>query len=99
MLRTIFFLTALAAGLVSSSVFAAPSVKGAQETARPAPNGAILLAQDGNIDIYYDARGNRVLVDADTGKVIAIQPPQSRLDRQAIRRQMRTQELGRAPAD
>ncbi|WP_296747293.1 L,D-transpeptidase family protein [Mesorhizobium sp.] len=97
MLRTIFLLTALATGLGSSSVFAAPTVDGARQAARPAQNGALLLAQDGNIDIYYDARGNRVLVDADTGKVIAIQPPQSRLDRQAIRRQMRTQELGRAP--
>ncbi|TGV95596.1 hypothetical protein EN797_039900, partial [Mesorhizobium sp. M2E.F.Ca.ET.154.01.1.1] len=55
--------------------------------------------QDGNIDIYYDARGNRVLVDADTGKVIAIQPPRSRLDRRALRRQQRMQELGRAPVE
>ncbi|MEW6630003.1 MAG: L,D-transpeptidase family protein [Pseudomonadota bacterium] len=96
MLRTIFLLTALAVGLGSSSVFAAPTVDGGQQTVRPARNGALQLAQDGNIDIYYDARGNRVLVDADTGKVIAIQPPQSRLDREAIRRQTRTQELGRA---
>jgi lipoprotein-anchoring transpeptidase ErfK/SrfK len=98
MLRTIFFLTALAAGLVSTSVFAAPSVDGARKAVRPVQNGALQLAQDGNIDIYYDARGNRVLVDADTGKVIAIQPPRTRLDSQAIRRQMRTQELGRAPS-
>ncbi|RUT94676.1 hypothetical protein EOD23_33815, partial [Mesorhizobium sp. USDA-HM6] len=81
MLRTIFSLSALAAGLVSSGVLAAPSLEGAQQAVRPAQHGALMLAQDGNIDIYYDARGNRVLVDADTGKVIAIQPPQSRLDR------------------
>ncbi|WP_217572612.1 L,D-transpeptidase family protein [Mesorhizobium sp. GbtcB19] len=99
MLRLIFTLSALAAGLVSSSAFATPSVGGAPQATRPAQRGALMLAQEGNIDIYYDARGNRVLVDADTGKVIAIQPPGSRLDRRALRRQMRMQELGRAPAD
>ncbi|TIV59582.1 MAG: hypothetical protein E5V86_24025, partial [Mesorhizobium sp.] len=98
MLRLIFSLSALAAGLASSGAFAAPSVDGPQGV-RPAERGALMLAQEGNIDIYYDARGNRVLVDADTGKVIAIQPPGSRLDRRALRRQMRTQELGRAPAE
>ncbi|RUX20877.1 hypothetical protein EOA23_27390 [Mesorhizobium sp. M2A.F.Ca.ET.042.01.1.1] len=98
MLRLIFSLSALAAGLASSGAFAAPSADGPQGV-RPAERGALMLAQEGNIDIYYDARGNRVLVDADTGKVIAIQPPGSRLDRRALRRQMRMQELGRAPAE
>ena len=99
MLRTIFSLAALAAGLVSSGALAAPSLEGSQKAVRPAQHDALLLAQDGNIDIYYDARGNRVLVDADTGKVIAIQPPQTRLDRRALRRQLRMQELGRAPVE
>ncbi|TPN75015.1 hypothetical protein FJ987_13915 [Mesorhizobium sp. CU2] len=98
MLRALFSLSALAAGLVSSSAFAALSVDAAQSPAQPAQHRALMLAQDGNIDIYYDARGNRVLVDADTGKVIAIQPPGSRFDRRALRRQ-RMQELGRAPAE
>ncbi|TIO79980.1 MAG: hypothetical protein E5Y00_12250, partial [Mesorhizobium sp.] len=99
MLRTIFSLSALAAGLAASGALAAPSLEGAQKTVRSAQHGALLLAQDGNIDIYYDARGNRVLVDADTGKVIAIQPPQTRLDRRALRRQLRMQELGHAPVE
>ncbi|RUW65518.1 MULTISPECIES: L,D-transpeptidase family protein [unclassified Mesorhizobium] len=97
MLRTIVCLSAVVAGLVSSGAFAAPSGDGAEREAR-APGG-ILLAQDGNIDVYYDARGNRVIVDADTGKVIAIQPPGTRLDRRALRRQLRMQELGRAPVE
>lgn len=97
MLRIIFSLSALAAGLVSSSAFAAPSTDAAPSP-RPAQHGALMLAQEGNIDIYYDARGNRVLVDADTGKVIAIQPPGSRFDRRALRRQ-RMQELDRAPVE
>jgi lipoprotein-anchoring transpeptidase ErfK/SrfK len=98
MLRLILSLSALAAGLACSGAFASPSADGPQGV-RPAERGALVLAQEGNIDIYYDARGNRVLVDADTGKVIAIQPPGSRLDRRALRRQMRMQELGRAPAE
>jgi lipoprotein-anchoring transpeptidase ErfK/SrfK len=99
MLRTIFCLSALAAGLVSSGVFAAPSGDDAQRVVRSGGSGGILLAQDGNLDVYYDGRGNRVIVDADTGKVIAIQPPQTRLDRRALRRQLRMQELGRAPVE
>ncbi|MBZ9978775.1 MULTISPECIES: L,D-transpeptidase family protein [Mesorhizobium] len=99
MLRSIFTLSALAAGLVFSSAFAAPTHDGAAQPVRTSGSGGILLAQDGNLDIYYDARGNRVIVDSDTGKVIAIQPPQTRLDRRALRRESRMRELGRAPAD
>lgn len=97
MFRTIFALSALAAGLVSSGAFAAPTTDDAPRVVRAADTGGILVAQDGNLDIYYDARGNRVIVDADTGKVIAIQPPQTRLDRRALRRETRLRELGRAP--
>ncbi|MDF2389054.1 hypothetical protein JMG10_47030, partial [Nostoc ellipsosporum NOK] len=99
MLRTIFTLSALAAGLVVSSAFAAPTHDGETRPVRSAGSGGILFAQDGNLDVYYDARGNRVIVDADTGKVIAIQPPQTRFDRRTLRRDMRLRELGRAPAD
>ncbi|TGQ45926.1 MULTISPECIES: L,D-transpeptidase family protein [unclassified Mesorhizobium] len=99
MFRTIFCLSALAAGFLSSGVMAAPTQETPPRTARMADSGGILLAQDGNLDVYYDARGNRVIVDADTGKVIAIQPPQTRLDRRALRREMRLRELGRAPVE
>lgn len=99
MLRTIFTLSALAAGLVVASAFAAPTHDGETWPVRSAGSGGILLAQDGNLDVYYDARGNRVIVDADTGKVIAIQPPQTRFDRRTLRRDMRLRELGRARAD
>jgi lipoprotein-anchoring transpeptidase ErfK/SrfK len=100
MLRTIFTLSVLAAGMLSSNVTAAPTEDTAPRVVRTAAAGGdILLAQDGNVDIYYDARGNRVIVDADTGKVIAIQPPQTRLDRRALRRETRLRELGRAPDD
>ncbi|PBC20646.1 MULTISPECIES: L,D-transpeptidase family protein [unclassified Mesorhizobium] len=99
MFRTIFALSALATGLVSFGALAAPAQDSAPKVARATDDGGILVAQDGNLDIYYDARGNRVIVDADTGKVIAIQPPQTRLDRRALRRETRLRELGRAPTD
>jgi len=99
MFRTIFAFSVLAAGLLASSAMASPTVDNAPRVVRAADSGGIVLAQDGNLDIYYDARGNRVIVDADTGKVIAIQPPQTRLDRRALRRQMRERELGRAPVE
>ncbi|MER9300141.1 L,D-transpeptidase family protein [Mesorhizobium sp. M0621] len=99
MLRTIFTLSVLAGGFLSSNSLAAPTQDSAPPIVCAANDGGILLAQDGNVDIYYDARGNRVIVDADTGKVIAIQPPQTRLDRRVLRRETRLRELGRAPDD
>jgi lipoprotein-anchoring transpeptidase ErfK/SrfK len=99
MFRTIFAFSVLAAGLLASSAMASPTLDNAPRLVRAADSGGIVLAQDGNLDIYYDARGNRVIVDAETGKVIAIQPPQTRLDRRALRRQMRARELGRAPVE
>ena len=99
MFRTIFAFSVLAAGLLASSAMASPTVDNALPVVRAADSGDVILAQDGNLDIYYDARGNRVIVDADTGKVIAIQPPQTRLDRRALRRETRLRELGRVPAD
>lgn len=99
MLRTIFTLSALAGGFLSANAVAAPTQDSAPPIVRAINDGAILLAQDGNLDIYYDARGNRVIVDAETGKVIAIQPPKSRLDRRALRRETRLRELGRVPDD
>ncbi len=94
MFRTIFALSALGAGLVSFGALAAPTQENAPRVARAASDGGILVAQEGNLDIYYDARGNRVIVDADTGKVIAIQPPQTRYDRRAFRRESGDRNLG-----
>ncbi|MER9399619.1 L,D-transpeptidase family protein [Mesorhizobium sp. M0615] len=99
MFRTILAFSVLAAGPLTSSAMASPTLDNALPAVRAADSGGIVLAQDGNLDIYYDARGNRVIVDAETGKVIAIQPPQTRLDRRALRREMRARELGRAPVE
>lgn len=87
MFRMIFTLSALATGLLVSNAMASPMADTAPRSVRASDSGGLLVAQNGNVDVYYDARGNRVLVDAETGKVIAIQPPQSRLDRRAPRRE------------
>ncbi|MER9714398.1 L,D-transpeptidase family protein [Mesorhizobium sp. M0174] len=98
MLRTILTLSAFAAGLLASNAMASPMADTAPRVVRAANDGGILVAQDGNLDIYYDARGNRVIVDAETGKVIAIQPPQTRLDRRVLRRE-RLRNLGPVEED
>ncbi|MCV3207571.1 L,D-transpeptidase family protein [Mesorhizobium sp. YC-39] len=87
MFRGIFTLSALAIGLLVSNAMASPMADTAPRPVRANDSGGILVAQNGNVDVYYDARGNRVLVDAETGKVIAIQPPQTRYDRRALRRE------------
>lgn len=99
MFRTIFTLSVFAVGLVSSGALAAPTQDTAPRAVRSDDAGGVLVAQNGDFDVYYDARGNRVIVDAESGKVIAIQPPQTRLDRRALRRQLRARELGRAPVE
>ncbi|WP_192856812.1 L,D-transpeptidase [Pseudaminobacter manganicus] len=48
---------------------------------------ALLVAQNGDYQIFYDGNGNRVIVDAGTGRVVAVQPPGARRDRRALRRQ------------
>lgn len=48
-------------------------------------SGTIAVAQSGDYDVFYDGNGNRVIVDSYTGKVVAIQPPQTRFDRRALR--------------
>lgn len=58
--------------------------------------GALLLAQSGEVDVYFDGDGNRVLVDRETGEAIAIQPPRRQMNRQAQRKMLRQRELQRS---
>lgn len=44
---------------------------------------AVLLAQNADIDIYYDHLGRRVLVDSWTGEVISVEPLRRSLNRQS----------------
>ncbi|MGP2494116.1 L,D-transpeptidase family protein [Mesorhizobium sp. PUT5] len=91
MLRNIRFPSALAVLLLSSGAFAAPATEVPDAVPRDA--GGIVLAQGGDYDVFYDGHGNRVIVDTYTGKVVAVQPPQTRFDRRALRLRERQQRL------
>lgn len=97
MVRTIFFLSALAAGLVASSAFAAQYAGPQTATSHTTEPGAVLVAQAGDYEVFFDGRGNRVIVDADTGRVIAVQPPGSRMDRRALRLRERARRFDQPP--
>src|SRR5688572_26985548 len=85
MLRRIIVLSAFAAGLSSFGAQAAVLPEG--EDLRPAAHQAaegIQLAQYGDVEIYYDEFGRRVVVDAYTGEVISVERPR-RMERQLRR--------------
>ncbi|KQZ33345.1 hypothetical protein ASD50_00725 [Mesorhizobium sp. Root552] len=96
MLRMIFSLSAVAAALFSTSATASQNADDPRTAGPVNSGGAIVVAQNGDYEVYYDGRGNRVIVDAVTGEVVAVQPPQTRLDRRALRRQQARQ-LDREP--
>ena len=85
MLRKLTFLPAIFMGLVSAAPAAEspdPWRRDAAPAARRAGEG-IELAQFRDAQVYHDADGNRVIVDAVTGEVIAIQPPRFNRRREA----------------
>ena len=53
-----------------------------------APQGP-LLAQAGDVQVYYDGRGRRVIVDAWTGEILAIERPDRAARQRELRRQQR----------
>ncbi|MEP9387868.1 L,D-transpeptidase [Mesorhizobium sp. KR9-304] len=89
MLRRIIVLSAIAAGF--SSFGAQASQLSARENAPPATHRAapgVQLAQTGEVEIYYDEFGRRVVVDAYTGEVLSVERPrraERRLRREAMR--------------
>jgi lipoprotein-anchoring transpeptidase ErfK/SrfK len=86
-LRTFLIASALLAGAAAASPASASELTG--PGARNSPSGfsdSVRLAQADDVQIYYDGRGRRVIVDAYTGQILAIQPPEGR---RALRRSMR----------
>ena len=69
--------TAVTAGFASAAS-AALSGHGAPAMERPAPSRDIRLVQNGGVEVHFDARGRRVLVDARTGEVIGVEAPERR---------------------
>ena len=67
----------LAAGTVSVAAAAVAPGSGGNEANPPADayRPGLLLVQNGEVDIFFDARGRRVILDARTGEVIAIEEP------------------------
>ncbi len=72
MFRQILVFSAFAAGLTSVGAFASERSGLAGSPASPKPG--LQLAQAGDVEVYYDGRGRRVIVDAYTGEIIAIEP-------------------------
>ncbi|MGB3418422.1 MAG: L,D-transpeptidase family protein [Mesorhizobium sp.] len=100
MLRTLLLLSTLSAFLAPGLAMAAPTPDRERPEA-PATRdaGGILVAQAGDYEVYFDGNGNRVIVDAYTGKVVAIQPPETRFDRRALRAEQRRRDMRVAPDD
>ena len=83
----------IAAALFSFDAMASRSFGPAEEQRLVSePAGSLMLAQSGDLEVYFDGAGNRVIVDSYTGEVIAVEPPDTRRDRRAMRRQQRQQE-------
>lgn len=95
MLRKIVVLSAMATGLSALQAVAAVAPSGEPALPRVQADKKLLQLAQSEVEVFYDSRGNRVLVDPYTGKVIAVQPPETRLNRPALRREMRRQELRR----
>ena len=99
MVRTILVLSTLAAGLTAQAAQGAPLAEPSAPAAHAAGQSEILVAQAGDYQVFYDGRGNRVIVDAGTGRVIAVQPPGSRFDRRAMRLRERARNEAAEPTE
>src|SRR6185312_14470766 len=79
MVSRISLLSAVAAALWACGAQAAEFVDARESPAKGritrGVDTGVLLAQAGEVEIYFDGNGNRVIVDAYTGEIIAIQPP------------------------
>ena len=99
MLGKVLMLSVLLAGVHSPDALASRSADADRGGDGPTAGQAegVLLAQAGDVEIFYDGNGNRVIIDAYTGEVIAVQPPRRvrPMNRQALRRALRERELDR----
>jgi len=89
-LRSLLVLSALAMGLQAFAAHSATAPAG-DDTAPRAPADHIQLAQLGDVEIYYDEFGRRVVVDAYTGEIISVERPR-RSERRVRRDAMRGEE-------
>ena len=104
LVRNLFIVPALLVGL--SVVDATASTGPESGLPREAGKGPaspelfpLQLAQYGNVEIYIDQYGRRVIVDSFTGEVLGVERPRAYRNREAYRRALRERELGRDPGD
>lgn len=88
--RTFLFVSAAFAGLSSTPAwaFSASDLFG-EDTSVERENDDLQLAQSGDVAIYYDGHGRRIIVDRWTGEILAIERPRSAEGRRAIRERLR----------
>lgn len=99
MFRKIIVLSAVLVG--ASTIDAAASLaerEGALDSrhrpAAAAPHAdGLRIAQAGEVEIYYDGQGRRVIVDAFTGEILSIDRPRRQYGREGQRRAEREREL------
>ncbi|MDH6235172.1 lipoprotein-anchoring transpeptidase ErfK/SrfK [Mesorhizobium soli] len=95
MISRIGFLAAVAAGFWAYAAEAAAPDMRVVEAARISKraDAGVQLAQSGDVQVYFDGKGNRIIVDSYTGEIIAVQPPRgvigSRNGQRAVRPQPR----------
>ena len=97
MFRKVIVLSGLVGALPAFGAAAAvaPHASPIVRQGAPATPAPLRLAQSGDVEVYYDGRGRRVIVDAFTGQIIAIEQPRREPDRQIQRRAERARELNR----
>lgn len=97
MFRKAIVLSAVLAGFSAADAGAAQSdaLSSTRATLEAPRAGMLQLAQSGDVEIYYDGRGRRVLVDSFTGEILAIQEPRRQISRESQRRMDRARELRR----
>ncbi|PZO73147.1 MAG: hypothetical protein DI629_20180 [Mesorhizobium amorphae] len=93
-LRTALLATvALAAFSVAGQAAFSSEERETERTSRAAPG--IRLAQMGDVDVFYDQYGRRVILDSATGEVIAVEPARRGAERGESRRAERRRALQR----
>jgi lipoprotein-anchoring transpeptidase ErfK/SrfK len=88
-------IVALSALLVVPAVAqaAVPSAGTPAETVAPVDPGHVRLAQYGDVEVYYDEFGRRIIRDSYTGEIIAIERPR-RFERRVLRQERRDARRG-----
>jgi lipoprotein-anchoring transpeptidase ErfK/SrfK len=92
MLRRLILIPAVALGFSATAAVASEGADPWERQSRPSPradDGGIKLAQYRDAEVYYDGDGNRVIVDAVTGEVIAVQPRRFNERREQLRERRR----------